>query len=169
MDAYGRIAYEAALDKYGRVAKKSVEYMRSKPLNSIRVDDAPRDTITLVTEVEMNSGSLTFRQDLEDQVIRTIRNFSPVFKGHSLEKVNNRHDGVPFVYEENFYPVLYKLLSTKEDWSSSLCFRGCVVFEIGIMEWTEFILANFEDVLNQAGMYGVVGVSQYPYHYCPNV
>ena len=83
--------------------------------------------------------------------------------------MNNRHDGVPFVSEENFYPILYKLLSTKEDWSSSLCFRGCAIFEMGLMEWTEFILANFEDVLNQAGIYGAVGVSQYPYHFCSNV
>ncbi|KAL6176070.1 hypothetical protein ACLB2K_052706 [Fragaria x ananassa] len=111
MDAYGRISCKAALDKYGRVVGKSIEYMRSRPLNSIRVDDAPRDIITLVTEVAMNSGSLTFRQDLEDKVIRTTR----------------------------------------------------------VIELTEFVLANFEDVLNQARIYGAVDVSQYRYHYCRNV
>ena len=136
MDTYGRISREAALDKHGRVVGKSIEYMRSQPLSSIHVDDPPKNIITLVTEVEMNSGSITFRQDLGDQVIRTTRNFSHVFKGLSLEKVNNQHDGGPFIFEENFYPVLYKMLSTKQDWSTSLCFRGCAIFEIGIMEWT---------------------------------
>ena len=37
------------------------------------------------------------------------------------------------------------------------------------MEWTKLILAKFEGILSQAGIYGVVGVSQYPYHYCSNI
>ena len=69
--------------------------MRSRPLNSIHVDDPPKNIITLVTKVVMNSGSLTFRQDL-DQVISITCNLSRVFKGYSLEKVNNQHDGGPF-------------------------------------------------------------------------
>ncbi|XP_004307349.1 PREDICTED: uncharacterized protein LOC101308710 isoform X2 [Fragaria vesca subsp. vesca] len=166
MDAYGRISREAALDKHRQVVGKGIEYVRSQPLSSIHVDVPPKDIITLVTEVEMNSGFLTFRQDLEDQVIRTTHNFSHVFKGHTLEKVDNRHDGGLFTFEENFYPILHRMLNTKQDWSSSLCFRGCATLEIGVMEWTEFILANFEGVLNQAGIFGAVGVSRYPYHYC---
>ncbi|KAL6225757.1 hypothetical protein ACLB2K_004606 [Fragaria x ananassa] len=150
MDAYGRISREAALDQYDRVVGKGIEYMRSQSLNSIHVDDPPKDIITLMTEVELNSSSITFRQDREDQV-------------------DNQSDGVPFVFEENFYPVLHKMLSTEQDWSTSLCFEGCATLEIGLMEWTELILAKFESILNQAGIYGVVGISQYPYHYCPNV
>ncbi|KAL6220256.1 hypothetical protein ACLB2K_008012 [Fragaria x ananassa] len=115
MDAYGPISQKTALYKHGRVVGKDIEYMRSKPLNSIHVDDPPKEIITLVKKVEVNSGSITFRQDLEDQVIRTTRNFSPIFKGHSLEKVNNQSEGVHFVLEENFYPLLHKMLSTKQD------------------------------------------------------
>ncbi|KAJ8433482.1 hypothetical protein Cgig2_004420 [Carnegiea gigantea] len=33
-----------------------------------------------------------------------------------------------------------------------------------IMEWTTYILAEFEEPLKQAGILGVVGVSQFPYH-----
>ena len=36
------------------------------------------------------------------------------------------------------------------------------------MEWTDYILRNFRDPLNQAGIYEVVGVSSLPYHISPN-
>ncbi|KAJ8438299.1 hypothetical protein Cgig2_015042 [Carnegiea gigantea] len=37
------------------------------------------------------------------------------------------------------------------------------------MEWTKRVLTHFEEPLKQAGIFGVVGVSQFPYHFDANV
>jgi hypothetical protein len=183
MDAQGRILSEPAPDKSVRklasrlepapdkIVRKlasRLEYKRSLPLSSILVDVSPNDKITLVSEVSVNSGFLTFSQDSEDQVIKTCRTYGAKFRAHTLEKVNNDEDGDIFNFEENFYPVLHKMLSNKQDWTTYLRFRGRATFELGVIEWTKSILDKFGNSLDRAGIFGAVGVSCYPYHYCVN-
>ena len=40
---------------------------------------------------------------------------------------------------------------------------------LGVMEWTKRVLTRFEEPLKQAGIFGAVGVSQFPYHFDANV
>ncbi|KAK9929109.1 hypothetical protein M0R45_026217 [Rubus argutus] len=46
--------------------------------------------------------------------------------------------------------------------------RGRAIFELGVIEWTKSILDKFGNTLDRAGIFGAVGVSCYPYHYCVN-
>ncbi|KAJ8447932.1 hypothetical protein Cgig2_012067 [Carnegiea gigantea] len=39
----------------------------------------------------------------------------------------------------------------------------------GLMEWTKRVLVRFEEPLQQAGICGAIGVSQFPYHFETNV
>ncbi|KAJ8439281.1 hypothetical protein Cgig2_016829 [Carnegiea gigantea] len=63
-----------------------------------------------------------------------------------------------------FYPPFAKLFKNKRNWGLDFQFHGCATYKPGIMEWTAYILAEFEGTL-QAGVFGAVGVSQFPYHF----
>lgn len=118
MDALGRILSEPAPDKSVRKQASRLEYKRSLPSSSILIDVSPNEKITLVSEVSVNSGFLTFSQGSEDQVIKTCRTYGAKFQAHTLEKVNNDEDGDIFNFEEIFYPVLHKMLNNKQDWTT---------------------------------------------------
>lgn len=168
MDATGRIRAERALDTHGKVLEQGLEYTRSSLLNSILVHVPSNSRVTWVTEVEVHSGYLTFDQSSEDQVIKTCRAYGARFRAHTLEKVNNDADGDSFTFQENFYPVLYKMLEDKQDWKPSLHFKGLATFELGTIEWTDSMMNKYGDVLENAEIFGAVGVSRFPYHFCPN-
>ena len=40
---------------------------------------------------------------------------------------------------------------------------------MGVIEWIEHILKHFEHTLRLVGIYGVVGVAYYPYHFGTDV
>lgn len=136
MDAHGYICAERALDKRGRVVTEGPEYKRSSSLCSVQIDAPTKDHVSWVSAVNVHSGFLTFCHDSEDQAIKTSRTFGARFTAHTLEKVNNDEDGDSFVHQENFYPILYKMLNRKEDWGIRLYLRGRASFELGVMEWT---------------------------------
>lgn len=168
MDATGRIRAERALDTHGKVLEEGLEYTRSSLLSSVPVHVPSNSRVTWVTEVEVHSGYLTFNQSSEDQVIKTCRAYGARFRAHTLEKVNNDADGDSFTFQENFYPVLYKMLEDKQDWKPSLHFKGLATFELGTIEWTDSMMNKYGDVLKNAEIFGAVGVSRFPYHFCPN-
>ncbi|KAK9943341.1 hypothetical protein M0R45_008951 [Rubus argutus] len=166
MDASGYICSERAPDKRGKALAQGLEYERSLPLISIPIQIPSKDRVTWVTEVEVHSGYFTFSQNPEDQVIKTCRTYGVPFQAHTLERVNNDTEGDSFAVQEDFYPVLYKMLRNKQDWKNSVYFRGQATFELGTMEWTESVLKKFAGSLKSAEIFGTVGVSRFPYHYC---
>lgn len=137
-------------------------------MSTVQADAPVKDIVSWVTEAQVNSGYLTFCQNSEDSAIKTSRTYGARFVAFTLEKVNNEEEGDSFAHQENFYPILYKMLNRKEDWGTEFFLRGRASFELGVMEWTESILDRFKGKLDQAGIYGAVGVSRFPYHFCSN-
>ncbi|KAJ8433132.1 LOW QUALITY PROTEIN: hypothetical protein Cgig2_004870 [Carnegiea gigantea] len=100
----------------------------------------------------------------------SIKDYDNYFNATALEKVNTERRG-PKIYptKGEFSPALHKLLTTRRNWGPTFQFRGRSTFMMGVMEWTKRVLTRFEEPLKQAGIFGVVGVSQFPYHFDANV
>ncbi|CAL9000406.1 unnamed protein product [Prunus brigantina] len=131
MDAYGNLHKEHAFDEYGRAITFGLQYMRSCPLNSIRLMVPPKSRTTWFTIDHVSSVHLKLNPHEEDRVITISRAKGPLFLAHSLMKV----------------------LLNKISWESNFKFFGRANFQAFVLEWTESILNDFGDI------YGVVAVS----------
>ncbi|KAL6215958.1 hypothetical protein ACLB2K_015384 [Fragaria x ananassa] len=134
MDAQGYVCTEKALNKRGQMLSEGPEYRRSSTMSTVQADAPVKDIVSWVTEAQVNSGYLTFCQDSEDSAIKTSRTYGARFVAFTLEKVNNEEEGDSFAHQENFYPILYKMLNRKEDWGTEFFLRGRASFELGVME-----------------------------------
>jgi len=89
---------------------------------------------------------------------------------HCSQKVNTElHEEERYPVEDEFYPALHRLLTARKNWGVTFQFRGRSTFMTGVMEWTKQVLVHFEEPLKWAGIFGAVGVSQFPYHFDANV
>ncbi|XP_020411123.1 uncharacterized protein LOC109946775 [Prunus persica] len=170
MDAYGNLHKEHASDEYGRAIAFGPQYVRSCPLNSIRLMVPPESRTTWFTTDHLSSGHLKLNPHEEDRVIQISQAKGPCFLAHSLMKVNNEIEGdKQCLPRDEFYPVMHRMLRNKISWGSNFKFFRQANFLSFVLEWTESILSDFGDVFRQADIYGAVAISRYSYDFCPNV
>ncbi|KAJ8423893.1 hypothetical protein Cgig2_006230 [Carnegiea gigantea] len=145
-------------------------YRRSSSLRSLNAISSSSLTSILVRKVRVKQGTLRYRRNDENKCVDVSKDYENYFNATVLEKVNTERRG-PEIYpiEEEFYPALYRLLAARRNWGPTFQFRGRSTFMLGVMEWTKRVLTRFEEPLQQAGIFGAVGVSQFPYHFDANV
>jgi len=122
-------------------------------------------TSILVRKVRVKQGTLRFRRNDENKCVNVSKDYENYFNAIVLEKANTERRG-PEIHpiEEEFYPSLHRLLAARRNWGPTIQFRGRSTFMLGVREWTKRVLTRFEEPLQQAGIFGVVGVSQFQYH-----
>ncbi|VVA30885.1 PREDICTED: LOC109949962, partial [Prunus dulcis] len=160
MDAYGNLHKKHASDEYDRAIACGPQYMRSCPLNSIRLMVPLESRTTWFTTDHVSSGHLKLNPYEEDRVIQISQATGPCFLAHSLMKVNNEIEGdKQCLPKDEFYPVMHKMFSQKNFMGKQFQFFGRANFRAFVLEWTESILSDFGDVLRQADIYRAVAVS----------
>ncbi|KAJ8429201.1 LOW QUALITY PROTEIN: hypothetical protein Cgig2_032987 [Carnegiea gigantea] len=102
-------------------------------------------------KVRIKQGILLYRRNDENKCVNVSKDYENYFNATFVKKVNTECRG-PEIYpaEEEFYPTLHWLLIGRRNWGSTFQFRDRSTFMIG------------------AGIFGVVGVSQFPYHFDAN-
>ncbi|CAL8119137.1 unnamed protein product [Prunus armeniaca] len=175
MDAQGQFGFERVFDSQGREFVSSPQYARSLPLSSVQLNVPPESRATWYTTSFVNSGYLEFKPHAEDKVISVCQMHRVVFTTHCLEDVNNEVDGdMKFQVKDlptrdDFYPALHGMIKHKLEWGPQYQFYGRATFETGVAEWTKRVMSDFGDILHKEKIYGVVGISRYPYECCPNI
>ncbi|CAB4314116.1 unnamed protein product [Prunus armeniaca] len=174
-DAQGQFGFERVFDSQGREFVSSPQYARSLPLSSVQLNVPPESRATWYTTSFVNSGYLEFKPHAEDKVISVCQMHRVVFTTHCLEDVNNEVDGdMKFQVKDlptrdDFYPALHGMIKHKLEWGPQYQFYGRATFETGVAEWTKRVMSDFGDILHKEKIYGVVGISRYPYECCPNI
>ncbi|KAJ8426999.1 LOW QUALITY PROTEIN: hypothetical protein Cgig2_028204 [Carnegiea gigantea] len=125
-------------------------YYRS--LQSLNVIPSSTLTSILVEKVRVKQGTLRSRRNDEKKCVDVSEDYENYFNATVLEKVNTKHRGQEtYLADEEFYPTLYRLLTGRSNWGLTFQFRGC------------------STVIIRVSIFGVVGVSQFLYHFDTNV
>lgn len=170
MDSSGKLCVERAPGIRGQESNVGPVYKRSLPLSSIKLTMSLESRPTWVVRVTVRSGYLKFNPYADDGVITSCPSYGSPFEAFTLETVNNEEYGDDKMQVgEDFYPILHRMLKDKRDWDKRFDFHGLATFETGVLEWTRAILDTFANTLHNAGIYGGVAVSRYPYEYNRNV
>ncbi|KAJ8423627.1 hypothetical protein Cgig2_001694 [Carnegiea gigantea] len=92
-------------------------YWHSSSLRSLNALPSSTLTSILVRKVRVEQGTLRYRQNDESKCVHISKDYENYFNATVLEKVNTERRG-PEVYpvEEEFYPVLYRLLTARRNW-----------------------------------------------------
>ena len=170
MDAYGDVGLQRAINEDGNEYVDGPYYKRSVPISDIPIHLPSESQVNWTPNDKLPTGILEFDSKNDEGVIKVCRNCGPQFDALTLVLVNNEaHGDKKFMVEPNFYPILHKFLKDKTHWERNYLFPGCANYQFFLMEWTELILGNYKDILDQANIYGAVAVSRYPYHIAPGV
>ncbi|KAJ8420100.1 hypothetical protein Cgig2_000150 [Carnegiea gigantea] len=99
-------------------------YWHSSSLRSLNALPSSTLTSILVRKVRVEQGTLRYRQNDESKCVHISNDYENYFNATVLEKVNTERRS-PEVYsvEEEFYPVLYRLLTARRNWGSTFQFR----------------------------------------------
>ncbi|KAJ8424394.1 hypothetical protein Cgig2_006316 [Carnegiea gigantea] len=111
-------------------------YRRSFSLKTLTVSPPPYSKITWIRKEKVQKGTLSYSYNDQKSCINVCKGYANFFDAMVIEKVNTEFNG-----DEKF------------------------LFLRDAIEWTEYIFKHFEHTLRSAGIYGVVGVSNYPYHF----
>ncbi|PON42744.1 Aminotransferase-like mobile domain containing protein [Trema orientale] len=169
MALYGILRSERAPDESGKEIKIGPSYQRSISLSEIRVKKNFQIPVSLSKVEDVYSGDLRYSSSNNDGAIQHMQHFGPTFKARVLEEVSNEKDSdISHKVNDDFFPALYRMLVDKRSYAN-FNFRGRAQFLPCLIEWTESILRHNRCVLNNAGIYGAVAVSRYPFLLDPNV
>ena len=170
MDVYGETICQPALAVNGRELKFGPQYRRSFPLKNLKINIPCKDPISWIQKTETFTGWFTFDSQREDTVIDVCKNYGPLYKLTMLEKVDGKgHEDCKIPNDKEFYPALHRLYNEKKNWGSDFKFRGLATFHPYLMEWTDWILVEYKELLEQANIFGAVAVSCYSYERCKDV
>ncbi|KAJ8434538.1 hypothetical protein Cgig2_004304 [Carnegiea gigantea] len=161
---------DGGVEREGKEKSSEPYYRRSCSLRSLNAIPSSTLTSILVKKVRVKQGTLRYRRNDGNKCVDVSKDYKNYFSAIVLEKINTKRRG-PEIYpaEGEFYPALHRLLTARRNWRPTFQFRGPSTFMLGVMEWTKRVLTHFEEPLKQAGIFGVVGVSQFPYHFDANV
>ncbi|KAJ8443398.1 hypothetical protein Cgig2_018831 [Carnegiea gigantea] len=161
----GTLGSEKAPLENGQECGYGPYYWRSSSLRSLNAIPSSSLTSILVTKARVKQGTLRYRRNDENRCVDVGKDYKNYFNTAVLEKVNTERRG-PEMYptEGEFYPALHRLLTARRNWGSTFQFRGRPTFMLGVMEWTKRVLTRYEEPLKQAGVFGAIGVPQFPYH-----
>ncbi|KAJ8440947.1 LOW QUALITY PROTEIN: hypothetical protein Cgig2_020489 [Carnegiea gigantea] len=145
MTVDGTCGSQKAPNKNGHECDFGLDYQRSISLRDLEVD-VPSDSKVFKTswfkKDRIWEGTLEYLRNEEHGSINVCKTQENCFNATVLEKVNTDGGG-----EEKYL------------------FHGCETYKPSIMEWVGQILTKFEETLEQAGIFGTMGVSQFRYHF----
>ncbi|KAJ8423333.1 hypothetical protein Cgig2_021289 [Carnegiea gigantea] len=129
-------------------------YRRSASLRSLTVIPSSTLTSILVRKVRVKQGTLRYRRNDENKCIDVSKDYENYFNATVLEKAHTEHHGPEISLLMRNFIEPYTGFSLQEG--------------IGRRP-SNFGAAQILETLKQAGIFGAVGVSQFPYHFDANV
>ena len=119
----GTLRNERAQLENGQECGYGPYYWRSSSLRGLSAIPSSTLTSILVRKVRVKQATLHYRRNDENKCVDVSKDYENYFNATVLEKVNTERRG-PEVYpvEDEFYPVLHRLLTARRNWGSAFQF-----------------------------------------------
>ncbi|XP_060974547.1 uncharacterized protein LOC133039658 [Cannabis sativa] len=165
MSNFRGLGSQQAPNNLGREVEIGPSYRCSISLNEVKASNDHQDPVSFCKIEDVISGDLQYNSSLDDNVVQHTRGFGPNFQAKVLGDIDNKQDAdMDNQVTVDFYPSLHRVLA-EEKANNNFFFHGHAVFATYLIEWTDLILRTSRDTLNQAGIYGAVYISRYPFNY----